>query len=45
MLFNSLPFLYFFLPISYFPYHLIKNKEFRYIWMTMCGYIFYSFWN
>ena len=45
MLFNSLPFLYFFLPISYYPYHLIKYKEFRYLWMTICGYVFYSFWN
>jgi alginate O-acetyltransferase complex protein AlgI len=45
MLFNSLPFLYFFLPLAYFPYHLIKNKQFRYVWMTACGYVFYSFWN
>ena len=45
MLFNSLPFLYFFLPFAYFPYHLVKSKEFRYVWMTICGYLFYSFWN
>ena len=45
MLFNSLTFLYFFLPFAYFPYHLVKSKEFRYVWMTICGYLFYSFWN
>lgn len=45
MLFNSLPFLYFFLPFAYFPYHFFKSKEFRYVWMTVCGYLFYSFWN
>jgi alginate O-acetyltransferase complex protein AlgI len=45
MLFNSLPFLYFFLPISWAVFHLNKNKEFRYVWMTACGYVFYSFWN
>ena len=45
MLFNSLPFLYFFLPCAYLPYHLVKSKDFRYVWMTICGYLFYSFWN
>lgn len=45
MLFNSLAFLYCFLPFSFFPYRLIKHKHFRYVWMTACGYIFYSFWN
>lgn len=31
MLFNSLPSLYFFLPIVYPSYHIFKSKEFRYI--------------
>src|SRR4051794_18775538 len=45
MLFNSLQFLYFFLPVSFIVFHLNKNKQFRYVWMTICGYVFYSFWN
>jgi alginate O-acetyltransferase complex protein AlgI len=45
MLFNSLSFLYFFLPVSYFVFHAYHGKSFRYVWMTVCGYVFYSFWN
>jgi alginate O-acetyltransferase complex protein AlgI len=45
MLFNSLEFLYFFLPISYLGFHAVRNKSYRYICMTVFGYIFYSFWN
>ena len=45
MLFNSLGFLYFFLPISYIAFHAVRNKHYRYVCMTLFGYIFYSFWN
>ncbi len=45
MLFNSLEFLYLFLPISYFAFHAVKNKQYRYVCMTLFGYLFYSFWN
>ncbi len=45
MLFNSLSFLYLFLPIAYFAFHLGTTKTYRYICMTVFGYVFYSFWN
>jgi alginate O-acetyltransferase complex protein AlgI len=45
MLFNSLPFLYFFLPVAYFVFWKLTSKKQRYIWLTVSGYVFYSFWN
>jgi alginate O-acetyltransferase complex protein AlgI len=45
MLFNSLTFLYFFLPIAYFVFWKLTSKNQRYFWLTVSGYIFYSFWN
>ena len=45
MLFNSLGFLYLFLPIAYVAFFLRRNKTYRYVIMTIFGYVFYSFWN
>jgi alginate O-acetyltransferase complex protein AlgI len=45
MLFNSLPFLYFFLPITYFFFWRLRSRSSRYIWLTLAGYVFYSFWD
>ncbi len=45
MLFNSLSFLYFFLPLTYFVFWKLTSKKQRYIWLTVSGYVFYSFWN
>jgi alginate O-acetyltransferase complex protein AlgI len=45
MLFNSLPFLYLFLPLTYFIFWRMRTKVQRYVWLTITGYIFYSFWN
>ena len=45
MLFNSLPFLYFFLPITYLIFWRLRSREQRYIWLTITGYVFYGFWN
>src|SRR5271170_3426055 len=45
MLFNSLGFLYFFLPIAYFVFWKLTSKTQRYVWLTISGYVFYSFWN
>jgi D-alanyl-lipoteichoic acid acyltransferase DltB (MBOAT superfamily) len=45
MLFNSLPFLYLFLPVTYFVFWRLRTKVQRYVWLTITGYIFYSFWN
>src|SRR5437867_10768038 len=45
MLFNSLPFLYGFLPLTYLVFWRLRGKQARYIWLTATGYAFYSFWN
>jgi alginate O-acetyltransferase complex protein AlgI len=45
MLFNSLSFLYGFLPVSYFVFWRLKTSQHRYIWLTLTGYIFYGFWD
>ncbi|TKB76390.1 MAG: MBOAT family protein [Nitrospira sp.] len=45
MLFNSLPFLYFFLPITYLVFWRLSGRTSRYVWLTLTGYVFYGFWN
>ena len=45
MIFNSLIFLFGFLPICYFAYWQLKGKHKRYIWLTAAGYVFYGYWN
>jgi alginate O-acetyltransferase complex protein AlgI len=45
MLFNSLGFLFGFLPIAYLVFWYLRTKQQRYIWLTVAGYVFYSFWN
>ncbi|MGE0453574.1 MAG: MBOAT family protein [Vicinamibacteria bacterium] len=45
MLFNSLPFLYAFLPVSSLVYWRLTSARQRYVWLSLSGYAFYSFWN
>ena len=45
MLFNSLVFLYLFLPITYVVFWQLRTQRQRYVWLTTTGYVFYSFWN
>jgi alginate O-acetyltransferase complex protein AlgI len=45
MLFNSLIFLFLFLPIVYFGFWRLRAKNHRYIWLTVASYIFYGTWN
>jgi alginate O-acetyltransferase complex protein AlgI len=45
MLFNSLIFLFLFLPIVYFGFWRLHTKKQRYIWLTVASYIFYGTWN
>jgi alginate O-acetyltransferase complex protein AlgI len=45
MLFNSLEFIYIFFPITYFVFLKLTSKYQRYVWLTVSGYVFYSFWN
>jgi alginate O-acetyltransferase complex protein AlgI len=45
MLFNSVMFLFCFLPICYFVYWRLKDKNHRYVLLTIAGYVFYGSWN
>jgi alginate O-acetyltransferase complex protein AlgI len=45
MLFNSLRFLYVFLPITYLVFWSLNTKRERYVWLTVTGYAFYAAWN
>src|SRR2546426_10264597 len=45
MLFNSLSFLFVFLPVTYFVFWRLTSRRQRYICLTIAGYVFYSFWN
>ena len=45
MLFNSLTFLFGFLPIVYFVFWRLTTKRQRHVWLALTGYVFYSFWN
>jgi alginate O-acetyltransferase complex protein AlgI len=45
MLFNSLNFLFYFLPVTYFVFWRLVTKQQRYIWLTITGYVFYGCWN
>lgn len=45
MLFNSLPFLYGFLPITYLVFWRLRHRNARYAWLAVTGYVFYGFWD
>jgi len=45
VLFNSIPFLFFFLPVAYVVFWRLKTKHQRYVWLTLTGYVFYGFWD
>ncbi|MGQ0647610.1 MAG: MBOAT family O-acyltransferase [Gemmatimonadaceae bacterium] len=45
MLFNSVIFLFVFLPITYLVFWSLKAKQARYIWLTITGYVFYGYWD
>ena len=45
MVFHSYIFLFIFFPITFIVFWLLKNRQHRYIWLTLTGYIFYGYWN
>jgi alginate O-acetyltransferase complex protein AlgI len=45
VLFNSVKFLYLFLPVTYVVFWMLRTKAQRYVWLTVTGYVFYAFWN
>ena len=45
MLFNSIEFLFFFLPIAYAVFWSLPSARARYVWLTLSGYVFYGWWD
>ena len=45
MLFNSLEFIFAFLPLTYGVFWLLKSSQSRYVWLTISGYLFYGWWD
>ena len=45
MLFNSLEFLFAFLPLCYAVFWTLPNAKSRYVWLTVSGYVFYGWWD
>jgi alginate O-acetyltransferase complex protein AlgI len=45
MLFNSIEFLFAFLPITYAVFWTLRTAQARYVWLTITGYVFYGWWD
>src|SRR5262249_23624948 len=45
MLFNSVPFLFGLLPITYLGFWLLRGSSRRHFWLALTGYVFYASWN
>ena len=45
MLFNSVVFLFAFLPITYLGFWGLRTTRARHVWLAVTGYVFYGYWN
>jgi len=45
MLFNSVAFLFAFLPIAFAVFWALRSRQARYVWLTLTGYAFYAYWD
>jgi alginate O-acetyltransferase complex protein AlgI len=45
VLFNSVVFLFAFLPVTYVVFWTLRSASSRYVWLTITGYVFYGYWN
>jgi alginate O-acetyltransferase complex protein AlgI len=45
MLFNSLVFLFAFLPVTYLVFWSLRKASARYVWLAVTGYVFYGYWD
>jgi alginate O-acetyltransferase complex protein AlgI len=45
MLFNSIEFIFAFLPLAYVVFWSLPSAKSRYIWLTITGYVFYGWWD
>ncbi len=45
MLFNSIEFIFAFLPLAYLVFWSLGTAQARYVWLTITGYVFYGWWD
>jgi alginate O-acetyltransferase complex protein AlgI len=45
VIFNSFVFIFAFLPITYLVFWSLKQAQWRYVWLTFSGYVFYGYWD
>lgn len=45
MLFNSIEFIFAFLPLAYVVFWSLGTAQARYVWLTITGYVFYGWWD
>jgi len=45
VLFNSLIFLFAFLPVTYLVFWQLRSTAQRHVWLTITGYVFYGYWD
>ena len=45
MLFNSIEFIFAFLPLAYVVFWALPSAQPRYVWLTITGYVFYGWWD
>jgi len=45
MLFNSFIFIFAFLPVAYTVFWMLRSTTWRYVWLTLTGYVFYGYWD
>jgi alginate O-acetyltransferase complex protein AlgI len=45
MLFNSIEFIFGFLPLAYVVFWALPSAQSRYVWLTISGYVFYGWWD
>ena len=45
MLFNSVVFLFVFLPVAYTVFWGLRTTRSRHVWLAITGYVFYGYWN
>lgn len=45
MLFNSIEFIFAFLPIAYVVFWMLPTASWRYRWLTLTGHVFYGWWD
>jgi alginate O-acetyltransferase complex protein AlgI len=45
MIFNSFVFIFAFLPVTYLVFWGLRSADWRYVWLTISGYVFYGYWD